>query len=402
MAAPICNVYVGAETGLLKGIHVQKSNWTNLNSVENADKSKEIVSLSWSDDSETELCVGLKNQTALLCNLTGSQNTNEISFDAGEGKLRNVVKINDKYFTSVEAGSVKCWQGDDVIAQWNAGKDLFVHRHNPKDTTQFVTGGKENELKLWDVERELTPIFTTKNVRNDWLNLRVPVWVTGVVFCRDSDRLISCTGHHQIRVYDPKVQRRPVLDFEFDEYPITALCLHSSDDNLVVVGNTHGKMGTIDVRTGKVVNLFKGFAGGIRDIQCHASEPIVASCGLDRYLRVHDLNTRALLHKFYLKSRLNCIVLSKNWELKNIEDDDCKLIGGNVTVKNELTSDGEDDVWDQLKTVSTKTKRKHQTEDLAEKKRSKIQRKETDKKVSDSESKTSKKQKQTKKKKINS
>ena len=42
------------------------------------------------------------------------------------------------------------------------------------------------------------------------------------------------TGHHQVRVYDYKCsQRRPVLDMQFDEYPITAMSLVQSHNNQV-------------------------------------------------------------------------------------------------------------------------------------------------------------------------
>ena len=49
--------------------------------------------------------------------------------------------------------------------------------------------------------------------------------------------------------------------------------------------------------TGKMVQQYKGFAGSIRSIQCSPAGPVVASCGLDRYLRIHDVNTKQLLQK---------------------------------------------------------------------------------------------------------
>jgi hypothetical protein len=33
----------------------------------------------------------------------------------------------------------------------------------------------------------------------------------------------------QVRVYDPSAQRRPVLDMEFDEYPLTAMGLVANE-----------------------------------------------------------------------------------------------------------------------------------------------------------------------------
>ena len=69
-----------------------------------------------------------------------------------------------------------------------------------------------------------------------------------------------------------------------------------------VVGNTHGDMALIDLRQkGREVHRFKGVSGAIRDIQCHSSQDVVASCGLDRFLRVHNINDKSLVSKVSVK-----------------------------------------------------------------------------------------------------
>lgn len=142
-------------------------------------------------------------------------------------------------------------------------------------------------------------------VRNDFLNLRVPVWVTAIDFFKDSkDQVVIGSGNHQVRVYDARVQRRPMLDVEYHEHPITAISL-TNGNNTVIVGNSAGYMAELDLRTGKVAGGFKGNSGSIRDICCHVSQPYVVSCGLDRIIKLYDLKTRRLakkvkiLHTFY-------------------------------------------------------------------------------------------------------
>ena len=51
---------------------------------------------------------------------------------------------------------------------------------------------------------------------------------------------------------------------------------------------------------GKNLGSFKSFSGSILDIQCHQSEPLVASCGQDRFLRIHHVDSRQLVHKVYI------------------------------------------------------------------------------------------------------
>ncbi len=35
-------------------------------------------------------------------------------------------------------------------------------------------------------------------VHHDWLDLRVPVWVSDIRFLPDSEQVVTCTGHHQV------------------------------------------------------------------------------------------------------------------------------------------------------------------------------------------------------------
>nr|XP_045012306.1 WD repeat-containing protein 74 isoform X2 [Jaculus jaculus]XP_045012313.1 WD repeat-containing protein 74 isoform X2 [Jaculus jaculus] len=190
-------------------------------------------------------------------------------------------------------------------------------RQDPAHSHMVATGGKENALKLWDLQRSEQPVFRAKNVRNDWLDLRVPIWDQDIHFLPGSQKLVTCTGYHQVRVYDPaSPQRRPVLETTYGEYPLTAMAV-TPEGNSVIIGNTHGQLAEIDFRQGRLLGCLKGLAGSVRGLQCHPSKPLLASCGLDRVLRIHRIrNPRGLEHKVYLKSRLNCLLLSgrDNWE----------------------------------------------------------------------------------------
>nr|KAF6468662.1 WD repeat domain 74 [Rousettus aegyptiacus] len=88
----------------------------------------------------------------------------------------------------------------------------------------------------------LSPVYPPHQVRNDWLDLRVPIWDQDIQFLPESQKLVTCTGYHQVRVYDPaSPQRRPVLEATYGEYPLTAMTL-TPGANSVIVGNTHGQL----------------------------------------------------------------------------------------------------------------------------------------------------------------
>ncbi|XP_004713548.1 WD repeat-containing protein 74 isoform X2 [Echinops telfairi] len=212
-------------------------------------------------------------------------------------------------------------------------------RQDPTHPHVVATGGKENALKVWDLQGSEEPLFRAKNVRNDWLNLRVPIWEQDIQFLPESRKLVTCTGFHQVRVYDPaSPQRRPVLEATYGEYPLTAMTL-TPEGNSVIVGNTHGQLAEIDLRQGRLLGCLKGLAGGVRAVQCHPSKPLLASCGLDRVLRVHRIrNPRGLEHKVYLKSRLNCLLLSgrDDWEDEAQEPQEPNKVSPEDTETDEL------------------------------------------------------------------
>ena len=51
------------------------------------------------------------------------------------------------------------------------------------------------------------------------------------------------------------------------------------------------------IYTGHMVQRYKGFAGSVRCVQCHPSSNVVAACGLDRFVRIYDLDSKTLHHK---------------------------------------------------------------------------------------------------------
>uniref|UniRef100_UPI00398E9E60 WD repeat-containing protein 74 n=1 Tax=Pristiophorus japonicus TaxID=55135 RepID=UPI00398E9E60 len=270
----------------------------------------------------------------------------------GEGPFRGLAVYGSSLITCVESGLLKVWkEGSSDHAEVKVGGGVCRMRQDPGRPERVGTGGKENELKVWDLQRPQEPVFTAKNVRNDWLDLRVPVWMRDMQFIPSTDKIVTCTAHGQVRVYDPSSpQRRPVLEMTYEEYPLTALSL-TADGNSVVVGNTHGQMAVLDLRKGRLQKCLKGQAGSLRSIQCHASLPLVASCGLDRFLRIHNTADKRLQHKVYLKSRLNCLLFTsrENWEEEDVE---LATEGG---VKEE-----EDEIWASMAMVTDGTRSKRE------------------------------------------
>ncbi|GFU52584.1 WD repeat-containing protein 74 [Nephila pilipes] len=304
---PKWHVLVGSEVGLLKGVDIENIKFSNLNPLEGLCKDDEITAMSWVDSTEKKVYIGHKNQVVQVFDCETQSFSAPINCQIGEGRIKGICQFNNRLVTAVESGIVKLWDEDEeqnVVI--NTGGNLCKMIPNQFANSQIATGGEENDLKVWDLQAPNSPVFQAKNVRNDFLDLRVPVWITDLKF-KSVDNIVTCTRHHQIRLYDTRAQRRPVIDMDFERYPLMSLSL-AHNDNQVVVGSSRGRMALIDLRRKLLVHAFKGFVGSIRSVQCHPTLPWVASCGLDRFLRIHDLNQHKLLKKIYLKTRLNCLL----------------------------------------------------------------------------------------------
>ncbi|XP_075426185.1 WD repeat-containing protein 74 [Ascaphus truei] len=349
MAAPARgnHVWVGTETGILKGINLQKKQATNYTDVASLSRGQEVTVMCWGDPHESEVLLGCRDGTVRVFSTDKSKFTEIRECFGGEGAFRGLGILDNAIITCVQSGLLKVWKEgacDNLEVQVGAGVERM--RQCDAQRHRVGTGGKENDLKIWDLQRAEEPLFKAKNLRNDWLDLRVPVWIRDLHFIPGSDKVVTCTSHHQVRVYDPSCpQRRPVLEVLYEEDPLTALSV-TPDGRSVVVGNSHGNIGVIDLRKGRLLRSLKGNAGSLRSIQCHTSLPLVASCGLDRFLRIHNLHEKELLHKVYLKSRLNCLLLTSRdkWEEEEAE----------TPLSAEDVKEEDDEVWGAMETVKEK------------------------------------------------
>ncbi|KAF7467133.1 Hypothetical predicted protein [Marmota monax] len=367
------HVWVGTETGILKGVNLQRKQAANFTAAGQPRREEAVSALCWGAGGETQVsgprCAGVGGREAeaslswtsrplCLQILVGCAdrkvrhfNTEEGTFQGqrhcpgGEGSFRGLAQADGTLITCVDSGILRVWRDNDKEAssdpllELRVGPGVCRMRQDPARPHIVATGGKENALKVWDLQGSEEPVFRAKNVRNDWLDLRVPIWDQDIQFLPGSQKLITCTGYHQVRVYDPaSPQRRPVLETTYGEYPLTAMTL-TPGDNSVIVGNTHGQLAEIDFRQGRLLGCLKGLAGSVRGLQCHPSKPLLASCGLDRVLRIHRIrNPRGLEHKVYLKSRLNCLLLSgrDTWEDEPQEPQEINKVPSEDTETDEL------------------------------------------------------------------
>ncbi|KAL9261604.1 WD repeat-containing protein [Drosera capensis] len=180
-----------------------------------------------------------------------------------------------------------------------------------------IVGGKGVEVNMWDLE-STSRIWSAKPPPKNNLGIFTPTWFTSLTFLSNDDhrKFVAGTNSHQVRLYDISAQRRPVLSVDFRESPIKALA-EDIDGHTIYLGTGSGDLASIDMRTGKLLGCFLGkCSGSIRSIVRHPELPVLASCGLDCYLRLWDSSTRQLLSAVFLKQHLTNVILDPYYTIE--------------------------------------------------------------------------------------
>eukprot|EP01134_Creolimax_fragrantissima_P004544 CFRG4544T1 len=365
-------LWVGDEMGQLKGVGVEGKVVESRALTQN--RENEISFMSWGPgltemDRQMQVLCGLR--TAGVVNVHSKVGGEVLkTFAAPEGDMVGMSMINGQsadladYHVMVacatpdaNTGVVQYLGWDDATVKYERKfqENLACVRAAEENASVYGAGGKGNNLKIFDIQQK-QPIFRAKNLPNDMTDLQVPVWIRDICFVPSTDatKVVVGTGHYEIQYYDTKAKKRPVMHSVVSEHPIMSVAVTHSGDS-VIFGTSAGEMKRLDLRSGDIVNSYKGASGSVRCVKCHPTLPYVASCGLDRYTKVHDINSGRLVSKVYMKTRLNTLLFYGEDEKKKEEEkrkgekrDKRRKNNGDI---DSVVNDGEADVWDGLEQV---------------------------------------------------
>uniref|UniRef100_A0AC35GQF4 WD repeat-containing protein 74 n=1 Tax=Panagrolaimus sp. PS1159 TaxID=55785 RepID=A0AC35GQF4_9BILA len=320
----MCDAYVGAATGAFKCVSFKDGKITNANTIADLiPKETEITAMCFGDIEQSEVIACQANHKIKLYNSITNLYSELFTVEGCEGKIIGLSMLSsDKIITAAKTGQLQIWTPEGKLLssdEWNAGNDILAFDKKPSSSTIIATSGKENLLKIWDIEtRQIT--WSARNVKHDKLNVRVPIWDNGLKFINENE-IVTVTGTSHIRIYDPRTQRKPVHEYKFMDTPITALSL-CNRQNHIIASNTTGDMGLFDLRGGvQLLYKFRGFAGAVRSIAAHPTEPFVVSVGIDRHIRLHNMDAKKLVKKLYAKVRMNCCLIKNQNECALVKID---------------------------------------------------------------------------------
>ncbi|CAD6193138.1 unnamed protein product, partial [Caenorhabditis auriculariae] len=242
--------FVGASTGALKAISLRDNSFLNLNVIKDLQPKKdEITAMAWNDENQSELLIAQLDRKLRLFDADTNESETLFNVEGGQGPVKGLCRTNDgeNLITCVQSGVLKVWddKGEEK-AEWTVGPGVSAMRGST-EKNEVVTGGIANLVKTWDIETN-KQTWAAKNVPPDFLQLEVPIMCTDVRFIPGQNTILEATRHHEMRLYDPRAQRRPIAKIRFLENPITTTSL-CYKPNHVLAANSIGEMGLFDLRS---------------------------------------------------------------------------------------------------------------------------------------------------------
>lgn len=210
------------------------------------------------------------------------------------------------------------------------------------ETLRAAVGGRGAELRVLDALQGAESYRARGGRAHPQTGLMDPAWVSACAFVPGTEcrKVVVGTGHYKLRLYDLDHGRRPRIEVPWEDARVTALgmspdgqvrgrAVGMSPDGQVSgralcarwrggdaasrcavargwrrgvmcevprlqvcwVANGKGMVSRWDLTSGTVAVVLKGIAGSVRSVAVHPTLPLVATVGLDRFLRVHHLHT---------------------------------------------------------------------------------------------------------------
>ncbi|KAL3285791.1 hypothetical protein HHI36_000315 [Cryptolaemus montrouzieri] len=301
-------IYIGTSRGTIS--------YTNLDPKEKlhyefAKEASEMSSMVWGRG-ESEILTGFKNGNICIYDTNQQKYSRTIDKLKNQGSIVGVGYIDDKLYAASSKGNISILNLDEELETIKTlsleNSTLDSCAQNMNKLSILATGGENNDLKLWDLEKQQC-IFKAKSLGHDQLNLPIKASIRGITFIPEEQNVCSCvTKEGHILLYDDRVQRKPVCKY-FDQKASFTTVTTAYRQRNILAGTTKGYVQYMDMKTGKSLKTFTGIGGSVTCILTNAMEPLVAVSSLDRYLRIFNLDNKEICYKQYMKQSLTRMVM---------------------------------------------------------------------------------------------
>jgi ribosome biogenesis protein NSA1 len=266
-----------------------------------------------------------------------------------QSKIIGLCNVRDKIIVCTQQGHIVMCSLKDLDVSFSKipnAEDLEVFKPDLKNSFIFAYGGKEQDLKIVNIEPETgeaTLVFEAKNVKNDRLDMRQAIWITDLEFlptkAENNFKLVTATRYGQLRVYETAQKQRPIINIKISDRPLCRV-LRVTNDTVVATDN-HISTFKYKIRSSDTQLVGKYGSGNTGAVQALYSKGcLLATGGLDRYLRVFDTESRELCGRIFVGNHITNVIV--------LEEDN-----GDLTAH-----ESEEDVWKDLEKAGKRKKRR--------------------------------------------
>ncbi|AQZ17890.1 NSA1 (YGL111W) [Zygosaccharomyces parabailii] len=248
----------------------------------------------------------------------------------------------------------------------------------------FGYGGEENQIKLVEMEADfskLRQIWEAKNVKNDRLDMRVPVWPTAMKFLEPSRtastvdnkvnyQFVLITHWSYLGHYNTQHGRRPLIykqlfeDSEALEHLEVVSPLSTSLGNVatdhfrdfaIITTDTKRNVYKFDINGRLLSKIGRGDISGAASFVKVIEPGYLLEGGLDKYARVYDVRSGERLIKVYAGASIKYITLLDADRMDPLENQ--YVASKRKPVENQGEEDA-DELWKELDEKNFKRQKK--------------------------------------------
>lgn len=236
--------------------------------------------------------------------------------DVGCASAHWIMGEEERVVRVMEHGAAQVFSLDDKASnplfEWTCPPKVLCSAYNAS-SRKLAVGCEGAELKVYSVsDRKGAACYAAKGGKPNSVGLCDRPCTSAVAFdpsVEDGTKVFVGTGSSKLRFYDANAGKRPQRDVPYKGFKITCLA-PEQDGQRCWVGDGGGNLQVYDVRAAKFCGAVSGIGGSVRSMAIHRGA--IVSGGLDRFLRVNSLRSRASLEKMYMKSQMTSVCWSRN------------------------------------------------------------------------------------------
>ncbi|CDF88533.1 BN860_12486g1_1 [Zygosaccharomyces bailii CLIB 213] len=249
----------------------------------------------------------------------------------------------------------------------------------------FGYGGEENQIKLVEMEADfskLRQIWEAKNVKNDRLDMRVPVWPTAMKFLQPSStgstvddkvnyQFIVITHWSYLGHYNTQHGRRPLTykqlfkNREALEHLEVVSPLSTSLGNVatdqfrdfaIITTDTKRNVYKYDINGRLLSKIGRGDISGAASFVKVVEPGCLLEGGLDKYARIYDVCSGERLIKVYAGASIKYITLLD--AARAVPSENQYVASKRKPVENREGEEDADELWKELDEKNSKRQKK--------------------------------------------